>query len=717
MDPEGDMPGWRARLVYNETYAAVEQRSAKYMREGRVWAPYAGTEDIQDRVIQRTTSKVMEWEWSDQLQMPTVMGELLQWAQSSSHVCAHIYWDRMRGPDITVQLRDMMAGAELITNPAEQQAFVQKQADRFFSAFNIAPGQPAIYRGPCGDVAFDIAPLFEMDWWPFLPKIWRDVQIGQRTVLKTADQVSEITGLPVEEVRRRAGGSSRHGLDKSRWRDIYHYGESGEYGVDEDMVLLSTIVRRKCRDYPNGRQALVIGNDSESLPPTDIQNPNHEFPFLYLCEKPVRGTIIGTNTVEQMRPAQQHLNTSMSQAADYQATRVAPTLVTFPGNNNQPGALSNKPGKIYEAQSLDKIPQTIKMPDIPVDFFLMAEQDRLWMQNLSGIASIDQGRTDDANVKSGRALYALREQNDSRLKPFGERLDSFFEDAGNLILSMLQEYAVTERILHITGDEGRYEVVKWKGANLQTGDYRPGAPNRFIRVKTFSIIPKSATELSNFVSMALTSPAQDGRTLLDPELDRNEIMNMLGMGEFRKLFDRNRLDVTKQAREIDKWESGLPVGQPSYHDNDAVHIKEILRWQKTESYEVAIATNPMIARDVEFHIDAHKRNEVRKLVEGQYLARRADVSAWLEHRARLIQDIAAGALQAQSPEAAKAVLANAQMLADLVLPLPLSAMPQAPAEGEGGEGKKEEGGKGKPGKQDRSDKQGVSKAEQQGAPE
>jgi hypothetical protein len=179
------------------------------------------------------------------------------------------------------------------------------------------------------------------------------------------------------------------------------------------------------------------------------------------------------------------------------------------------------------------------------------------MQNLGGHTSIDQGRTDDADVRSGRAIHALREMNDLKLIPIGKRLDRWLRRLANSGLSELQEKVQVERLIHIIGDNNSAEAVSFKGADLQPSTYTKGQTSKaLIKVTTHSIIPKTFTEQMNFVSMALSTAGPDGRTLLDPEKDRNAIMDMLSMGQFREAFDKRRPDTLRQHSEIEAWKRG-----------------------------------------------------------------------------------------------------------------------------------------------------------------
>lgn len=707
MVPSRDKPGWQARLVYNDILVSVENRIAKYVREKRVWNPSVEPGDLEDKVVHKRQSQVLGYAWDQGLKMNAELRRLLQWCMSSSICYGHCYWDRDKGPPHNVSIQDFLLGVDTIPDPVARENYVRQQTNRFFQLFGQEALQAGEYNGYMGDVCFDVAPIFEVGYWPFNIKKFSDAQIVYRRIRKSVPEVAEMLGVTNEEVRSLAqrGQFGRANSGESIWQNQYYW-DSNTAGEQHDDVLVTTVWRKPSKAWPKGRQCIVLGYGDHALEPTDLRNPLNIIPVRELVEIPIRGKVMGTCTVDQLRPAQEHLNSSMSWAADYQATRVSPTLVDPVGNEglNPEGSLSNKPGKIHKIANTNSKPEAIRMPEIPVDYFRMSELDRIWMSKISGVASIDTGSSDDANVRSGRALAVLREQNDLRLIPFGQALDEFMSWLGNLVLAFYQENVATERIIHITGEDGRRsEIVKFRGADLRPSNYRqPGYNEKPIKVNAFSLIPKSPQELSGFLNTALTAQSATGHTLIDPVKDRNEVFEIMGMGHMRKLFDRDHLDHVRQSEEIERWESGQPNAPPRPEDNDAVHIEDIEKWKKTDAYEVTAYQYPMIAMQVEEHLKQHRINQIKKQIEPQYNVKRADVSLWMENRAQLAADLAKG-----NPDLAPG-------LVNLMFPAPMTAVMPAPADG-GGQQDKPANKSSKPAKQDKSANQGVSKQEQTNA--
>lgn len=655
MVPRTDVEGWRARMVYNDTLDTVEQLTAKMIRTAPAWNYFAQTDEPYDRIVQRRNQQVMEWTWSDGIKMPGKLRTTLQWAFSSAGVFARPFWNRKKGPKITVKLDEFRAQGAMVADPVQRQDVIREADNRFWQLF----GQDAYQKGEAvfhsGEPDVDIHPIFEVMWWPLRPKTWADVKVWMVTVKKTVAEVAEEYGLDQEKVREMAhptNAKGGYGSSISKWGDKYFWERDDEAFYEDDCVLVHMLYSKPCGPYPKGRMAIVVGQGGETVfGPQDINNPLTEAPIIPLVQKPIRGNALGTCVVDQMIPAQEALNAEASMVVDYLNKKIAPTLVDFIGNEmgNQQ-ALTNAPGKIYRVPTADKIPQAIKMPDIGFDYFNMMEINRMWLQRMSGIASIDEGRTDDANVRSGRAILALREQNDLRLIPFGEALDEWVQEIGNFVIAMWWEYATNERLIQLVGEGNKMEVLVFKAEDLRPNGYeQPGFNKAVIRSKAFSNIPRSPQEVMNF----LTILGNNGMLL--PE-DRNSVVEMMGYAEFRKLTDKRRKDQDRQWYEIEQWKRGIPVGPPDDSALDDVHIEAIDLWQKTDEFkaiEKAAQIDPraaMLLTDILDHKETHRKWQARKLVDQQYQLLDADLTMWMKHRGSWMQQFSQSMQAGQTPD-------------------------------------------------------------------
>lgn len=645
MVPRQDVEGWRARLVFNDILTTVTQRAAKMMRSMPAWNYMAQTDEEYDRIVQRRNQQVMEWTWNEGVKMPAKLRRALQWAMSSPVVFGRPFWNRNKGPKVEVSLDAFRAQGMIVQDPLQRQNIIREADNKFWQMFGPDAYQQGRASFHSGEPDVAVHPIFEVMWWPFYPKEWTDVRKWMISVKKTVAEVADEFELDKDEVRRMATPNQQRGVSASgvsKWGDKYFWTKDDEAFYDDDCVLVHTLYEQPCKSYPNGQMAVVIGQGGEVVfGPTEINNPLKRSPIVPLVEIDIRGNAHGTCVVDQMIDPQEDMNHKLSMVADYLNKKIMPTLVNFVGNeSSNQQALSNAPGKIYKASGPDKIPVAIKMPDIGADYFNMANIDRVWMQNIGGIASIDEGRTDDASVRSGRAILALREQNDLRLIPFGEALNEWVQEIGNFIIALWWENAHTERMIQLVGEGNELEVLAFRNTDIRPKGYgTPGFNNAVIRTTAFSNIPRSPQEVLNF----LTVLGNNG--LIMPE-DRNAIVEMMGYGEFRKLTDKERKDQTRQWYEIEQWKKGQIVGPPDDSDLDRVHIEIIDKWKATEEFrqlEKAAQVDmraAMLVNDVNTHRETHQKWQARKLSEAAYLMLDGDLTMWMKHRGAWMQQFA-----------------------------------------------------------------------------
>lgn len=701
-------PSWRSKLVVNEVYPGIEQRISMFSRQGRIWQPVSKDETLQARIRQKKQSKVLQAKWHS-LNMPGVIRELLQWGFSSAIAFIEVKWDKNTGPMIEEYLEEWVFSAVANQPPEMHQEIIREQTNRFFQAFGIEATKAKFYSGPAGDVAVEVVPLYEEIWWPNAPKKRKDVKVWMRTFNKTVEEASEILGIPQKQLRATMESWQ---TNSTEYANHYYFGDDDTSPFDLDFVTLHHIVKAPCKAYPKGREAICVGfNGWVPNPPTDIQSASKRVATVPFVEKPVRGNMAGTCSVDQTASLQDDLNTTLSQACDYRNARSAPTLVEVgPGNANN--RFSAVPGKTIHIKTKEDMPTFLESPDISIDHFRTAEIDSQKIRMMLGVAVDDFGG-DESGASSGRAIVARREQNNARLQPVGEHLNEVIGEVGELVLAEIEARAITQRSESFPNENNAMETVEYDASQLRDDSF--GGTNwkpTQVRVESFSNIPKSGTEMMNFVSMAL-----DGGLFAMPPKQRNQILDMLQMSDARAMFDDTLNDEENARANIRKWEQGQPAPEPGPDDDDETHIKSIVDWKKTDDYRIIATMAPQVSMQVEDHLQKRKVNMARKLIEPEYAARAADMSLYMQYRAKALQAAAPDPML--TPEQNKMKAENVQQLVDLEFPAPLMAIGAMSAQQQGGgqqqqkpgEEKKQDG-PGQPKKSAGPEQQGVKKEDQ-----
>lgn len=651
---------WQARLVYNQILTTVEQQTCQLIRNKRVWDTIPETTDEADRMKARTKGQILDYEYNQVIKFPKKLRESIQWALSSSCVFGHPFWNPDTGPELTVTVDDYLQSVPPPQPPANvppemhdqimanlNQQHVQTQMANFAKTFGPQAAQQGGYFGREGDMDFDVAPIFEVGWWPYV-KRWEDVLIWHRMVKMPCQKVSDLFGIPVDTVRgwMLVRGNAA-GANTSRWADDY-FNDNMEDQTFDDCVYVDKLWCPPSKMYPKGREACVIGQAEEAQYCSDLQNFANVVPLMPLSGKPIVGMIDGTCLVDQLISPQKNINTAASQIADYRNRRIMPTLVRFAGDKGAKESLSNKPGKIYDCNSPDQVPQVIKMPDIGADYFQTIQQDINFMHDIGGTAGVDLGNSSDG--KSGRAILSLQQKNNERMIAFAEALDEWCENIGNFVDQEIQGRVKLDRVIQIIGDKNELEAVKYKGSDLWSPNRGTSKENkRLVRVRAFSSFPKSQEQIFNFINMAMETVPP----MLDPVKDRDTIMEMIGFNDYREAFDKNRTDKAGAVDVIEKWEQVQSAGPGSDAQDHQTYYKILSEWKKTEKCKRAIAMagaqmlgqgfNPLVQgnwleKEIEERILSHKRGVIEDQVEQTYLARSADIRMWLQERERWLDN-------------------------------------------------------------------------------
>lgn len=645
---------WRAKLIYNETGAQEEYRRAVYTQNDMSWTTTVGTDDLGDKSVNRLTDQVMGSHW-ELMGMDDVVDELVQWCQSSAKCYLHEYWGASAGPYMRTTLQDYLYGAEEIADPVEKQDYIREQTNRFFQQFGQQALQQGFYEGPIGMPKIDVAPIFEVIEYPFFAKSEKQTTIKMRTIRMGYREAAQMLGTSVEELRSitKQASKAHEASQSSPWNLEYFFEEDGSASQNDDSMFLHIIYHTVCRDYPKGRFAMVPHGAEQAFGGVkDIPNPIGEIPIIECVEKPIRGSRYGTCLVDQIRSPNENINTVASLMSDYITSRVAPTCLRGTGAGAK--RLTVKPGAVLDVTDPNSAFSFLEAPQVPADMFASINQDRSWISTLGGVTSSDYGQN-SSGVDSARGLMVQQQASRTRLGPFARRLAQCVSKAGCFVLADLQDKCITERIVELIGDENRGEVVNFRGEDLQPSNYmKPGYNKNCVKVSGLGVLPRSPNEVMNFLKMAIETQNPNGETLLDPKIDRSEILEMIGMGAERHLFDRERMDVLKCRKLIKAYEAGqfmrpdLALKNEDEHD---VFIRELERWKKTDDFKVAnVKFQPMppafpgLEYLVDQRIENHRIAKTRKLVEPQYLAVRADISLWMQHRSELTQQLAASGM-------------------------------------------------------------------------
>jgi hypothetical protein len=350
-----------------------------------------------------------------------------------------------------------------------------------------------------------------------------------------------------------------------------------------------------------------------------------QYPFAKLDHIP-SGKFYGDSSIVDLIPIQRELNRTRGQIIDAKNRMAKPQLLA-PAGSIDPRKITTEPGLVIEYAPGFNPPQPIPLSPLPN--YVLQEVDRLLMDfsDISGQHEVSRGQT-PPGVTAATAISYLQEQDESMLSSTYDSLEEGVEKIAFQTLSLVAQYWNTPRMIKVVGDDGSFEVLSFKGANLRG--------NTDIRVEGGSALPTSKAAKQAFImdlmKMGFIPP--------DKGLEVMEI------GGINKIYDELQTDVRQAQRENLKMKyvtedqlgefiattnqmmqvdpqlisnpqdgtapmSTMPLIVPvNTWDNDAVHIEIHNKYRKSQAYDTA----PQHVKEL---FDAHVKAHVDQKLRGQ----------------------------------------------------------------------------------------------------
>ncbi|MES2367542.1 MAG: hypothetical protein V4563_16825 [Pseudomonadota bacterium] len=243
------------------------------------------------------------------------------------------------------------------------------------------------------------------------------------------------------------------------------------WGWDDntDLVAVYKYYHRTTAAVPNGRYALCI--DSKTVL-YDGKNPYvDEFkqaviPLLTMRAADGIGTLYGYSPGFDLAPLQMAFNTLWTAIlTNHSAFGIQNLLVERGADLNVEqlqGSLN-----IVETNPGTKEPKALQLTAISPDSYKSAGLVEKLMESCSGINSVVRGDPDSAlKAASGRALGLLQAMAVQYNSGPTESYQQMTQDAGNLMLLILRNFAKTERVTKIVGKDKVMRLSSWSGGTF-----------------------------------------------------------------------------------------------------------------------------------------------------------------------------------------------------------------------------------------------------------
>lgn len=573
---------WQTRLISNLLLPMVRNKVARQTAVRPVWDVIPATPDPDDIEIARTSTKIARHKWIT-LDMTRTLIRTLFWQSTCGNCFMKVGWDKEAGDEIQIPSRDIED--ELISQ---------------FMALNGIEEAPETINIRQGEEFVDVVPPFNISVDPLV------------ALFEESPYVIESNIRSIDWIVDKFGTKWKDKIGETDSADVlihpFVFSETTEK-TNRRGVLVHELYIEKSRQFKNGSYALMA--DGQFLvTPTKFPFDHGKKPYIHYMEIYDPVSMWGTCVAQQTRGNQARYNRIQSVITDHiNLTSKVQWLIP---RRAQVTAITNKPGQNIEYSGNIQPSQT-KPSNIPMYVENTLERTRRDMQDTSSLHNVSQGQN-EPGVRSGRAILALQDTDDSIEGPTFLWLDNAIARTGVLVLKIINQFVAQEQILQLVGEFNELETLTYTGAMLQgknSGDYFD------VRVKTLGRQSMSRAtreaQVTGFIEIGL----------LDPIRDRDTIFAMLGDADTMTIVDEEAIDRTRQWNEIQRMLQGEQV-QVLIGENHGVHLTTIKKFMASSKRDKA---SPESLQMIQEHVVQHMNMQAGELVQQQLIIQGAIANA------------------------------------------------------------------------------------------
>lgn len=278
-----------------------------------------------------------------------------------------------------------------------------------------------------------------------------------------------------------------------------------------------------------------------------------KFPFAKFDHIP-SGKFYSTSLIEDLIPLQKEYNRTRGQIVEAKNRMAKPQLVAARGSVDT-SKITTEPGQVIQYTPGFDPPKPLPLQDIPS--YVTQELERIIVDwsDLAGQHEVTHGQV-PPGVTAATAIAFLQERDESKLIPTFDSLEEGIEKTAQLALSYVSQYWDTDRIIKVTGPDGSFDAMAFKGSDL--------ANNLDIRVEAGSSLPVSKAAKQAFIMDLMKM------SFIDP----NKGLEVMEMGGINKIYEQIQVDQRQAQRENMRMSKVTPEDLESYRANNDQMLAE-----------------------------------------------------------------------------------------------------------------------------------------------
>lgn len=565
---------WRVRLISNLMLPVARRMVSNLVTLGNVWDVIPATSDEDDIQIAETGSKVLQDTWQrKEMDQKTI--RLAFWQSICSSAFLKVGWDANIGNFESVP-------ANNIDEDLARQ-FME------FNGFDILPDEIEVNEG---DVFIDVVSPFNIIF-DENANVIEDSPWSIETSLRTKDWVIENFGTKFKDLTE----SKEHELF------LYPFITGQKTRAPRTGVLIHELFIKRNNKFKKGLHAVIAG-DQIIIRPQDNPYEHGELPYAHFLEIYDPASLYGTCSVEQIRSNQARYNRISSGIMEQ--INLMSNLQWLNPRQSGIKQFTNRPGQVLSYTFPHK-PEQVQLRPIPAYVERLLDRTRLDMQDTASTHDVSEAKA-EPGVRSGRAVLALQDADDSILGPTLLWFDRALSKTGRLVLQTLTQFVDSDRIIQIRGEFNEQQAITFSGETLKGNS--KGADYWKVRVKTYG-----RQAMSRGGRETLTRTLIELQ-LLNPQVHREELLQIIGAADILSIYDKSSADRTRQWKEIQKIINGEDVSVYLGQNHDA-HIRAIKRYISSGKWD---GLDDKQKQGIVQHMSQHMQQEVLELTFPQLFA-------------------------------------------------------------------------------------------------
>ena len=376
---------------------------------------------------------------------------------------------------------------------------------------------------------------------------------------------------------------------------MYNAEDIKSSNVMKETIPVLEYFSKRTDEYPEGCHVVIVGNDVKIAEPVDVF-AGFEHPVAMTKYIDVPGRIPGIGLPEPLISPQQTYNKTMSQVIDnandminikileHESTRIVDPITDQSGERVK---YSGEKPEFWQPQAL---PQT--------HFQLMAKiEDNFDV--ISMVHRVAEGQV-DASINSGDQVDAITENDKMGQNPIIDNFGEMIAHSAHLELRIVQEKVDDEILIRIVGEDGKYKMKPFRGADLKN--------NTDVALVPGSMSQESPAAQRRKIEMMLQNKVLAELSPLKREAFLQEMLKLMNLGNSAKFIQGINSSADRATHENEGFFSGVAAFVLPWDNND-VHIEVVERLLNSPEFENWPEENKNLAVQ---HWEAHvqKRAEI-----------------------------------------------------------------------------------------------------------